>query len=104
MLKHKNRNMVMRKTISLPNVSDSGANNIGPEANPTRNVVTPNVAMVGEHANVLVTPGMAAAWILEQNVMVAVMKTMTNVALYLFPLGQLNGCSSGLRLSWESSP
>ena len=98
MLKQKKRNMVMRKTSSRPNASESGANNIGPEANPTRNVVTPNVATVGEHANVLVTPGIAAVWILEQNVIFAVMKTMTIVAIHFFWAGQLNGFSSGSSL------
>jgi hypothetical protein len=98
MLKQKKRNMVMRKITSLPNASESGANNIGPEAKPTRKVVTPNVATVWEHANVLVTPGIAAVWILEQNVIFAVMKTMTIVAIHLLWAGQLNGFSSGSSL------
>jgi len=103
MLKQKKRNMVMRKTICLPSASESGANNIGPEANPTRNVITPNVATVGEHANVLMTPGIAAACTLEQKVIFAVMKTITIVAMHFFRAAQLNGCSSGSSLIWEQS-
>lgn len=100
MLKQKNRNMVVRKTVSLPNASESGANNMGPEANPTRKVVTPDLATVVEHANVPVTPGIAAAWILEKKVMFAVMNTMTIVAIHFLRAGQLNGCSLGSSLIW----
>lgn len=87
-LKQKNSPSVMRNTKLLPHTSDSGANSKGPVANPKRKVVMPSVATVLEHPNSLVTPPMAEAWMLEENVMVAVMRTMMMVADHFLTAGQ----------------
>lgn len=93
----------MRKTICRPQTSESGAKSKGPVAKPMRKVVTPSVATVLEHENVIATPPMAAVCILEQKVMVAVMNTMINVADHFFLAGQFVGMSPSSKTVMRSA-
>jgi len=58
------------------------------------------VATVLEQPNDLATPPIAAAWMLEQKVMIAVMKTTTSVDAHFLLGGQFVGCSWGRSLIW----
>ena len=88
----------MRNTKLLPQTSLRGAKSKGPVANPSRKVVTPKVATVLEHPNSLDTPPIAEAWMLEENVIVAVMRTMTIVADHFLVAVQFMGFSWGSSL------
>lgn len=90
-LKQKKRNKVMQKTICLPQTSYSGANMRGPVAKPIRKVVTPSVATVREYEKLTATPPLAAAWMLEQKVIVVVMNTMVKLTDHFLLAGQLVG-------------
>ena len=59
----------------------------GPEANPSRNVVIPNVATVDEQPYSSTIEVMAAVQMLEQNAMVAVI--ITNIQVQI-PVGEDN--------------
>jgi hypothetical protein len=92
-LKQQKRPKTTRKINVRPKTSESGAKSNGPVAKPSKKVVTGSVATVLETPNVWDTPLIAAVWMLEANVMVAVIKTMTTVADHFLGADQFVGSS-----------